>query len=75
MPRTLPSLMACALTCAGCASSPKPPDVGAVVVAPQVVQPPVPALVLEMEPLAPGYFQRRLMERRTKKTTPTGPTF
>ena len=42
----------------GCASSPNP---GSVVVAPQVTQPPLPALVLEVEPKPAGYYQNQIL--------------
>ncbi|MNV84683.1 hypothetical protein D3C71_1785760 [compost metagenome] len=50
------------------------PDVGAVVVAPQVRQAPVPTIVQQVEPKPVGYFQQRLIERRTRKPTPSTPT-
>ena len=40
----------------GCAT-PTPPDVGAVVVAPPVKLPPVPAIVQQTQPKPAGYFQ------------------
>ena len=57
--RNLPrSIAVCALLLAsGCATQ---PDVGEVVVAPQVKLPPIPQVVLETEPLPVGYFQQRL---------------
>ena len=50
----------CAVLVAGCAA--QRPDVGAVVVAPQVVQPPVPQVVLETLPKPPGHFARTLAD-------------
>lgn len=57
----LGSLILCALAMAGCATQ-KPKDVGAVVVAPRVQLPPVPAVVMETEPMPAGYFQRTLLD-------------
>lgn len=49
------------LAAAGCATQ-RLPDVGAVVVAPQVKLPPVPALAQQTEPKPPGYFSRTLAD-------------
>lgn len=68
------TLAACAASCAllGCAlAPPKPVDVGAVVVAPQVQPAPVPVIVREVEPKPPGYFQTRRLQRMTTPTKPT----
>ena len=77
MRSTLRPLMIFAAACAlsACASRPLQPEVGAVVVAPQVRPAPVPTLVQQVEPMPVNYFQLRLMERRKKKMTPTGRTF
>lgn len=48
------------LAAAGCAT--QRPDVGAVVVAPQVQLPPVPALVQQTQPKPEGYFSRTLSD-------------
>lgn len=44
---------------------------GAVVVAPQVQPAPVPAIVREVEPKPPGYFQSRRLQRMTTLWRPT----
>ncbi len=54
-----------------CSVSPKVPDVGLVVVAPQVKQPPVPEIVLQVEPKPLGYFQTRRLQQTTTPTRPT----
>ena len=61
----------------GCAT-PTRPDVGAVVVAPQVKLPPLPAIVQLTEPKPAGYFQKSLADyssglpgRPTPSTQPT----
>ena len=75
---------ACLLACsvwlallAGCAT-PTQPDVGAVVVAPQVKLPPPPVIVQTITPLPTGYFQRSLVDyfssSPVKPTTSTTPT-
>lgn len=65
------TLAACAANCVllGCAPVPLRPvevgavEVGAVVVAPQVQPAPLPAIVREVEPKPPGYFQTRKLQR------------
>ena len=55
---------------AGCAI--RSPDVGAVVQAPRVQLPPVPAVVQQTQPKPPGYFQRALADFFSSK--PEAPT-
>ena len=52
-------MLLCVLAVAGCAAR---PNVGAVVQAPQVVQPPAPAVVRETLPKPPGHFARTLAD-------------
>lgn len=70
MPRTLRLWVLCAISCAAsaCSVAPKPPDVGVVVVAPQAKPAPVPTLVQQVEPLPPGYFQTRRLQRMKMRT-------
>lgn len=76
MQRTLRLSLICATACAAsaCSAPPKMPDVGAVVVAPQVRQAPPTTVVQQVEPKPVGYFQQRLLERRMRKMTPSTPT-
>ena len=46
----------------GCATRTPAPDVGAVVVVPQVKLPDLPAIVQETQPKPTGYFQRTLLD-------------
>ncbi len=50
------------LSMAGCATHTQIQDVGAVVVAPAVQVPPVPAIVQTTEPKPAGYFQQTLLD-------------
>ena len=67
----LPALLAACAT-------PTQPNVGKVVVAPQVKLPAPPTLVQQTQPLPAGYFQRRLADYFSsspeKPTTSTPPT-
>ena len=58
----------------GCAIRKPPPslDVGAVVLAPRVQIPPVPAIVQTTQPRPPGFYQSRLL--RYFETSPSTPT-
>lgn len=56
----------------------KPPDVGRVVVAPQVQLPALPVIVQQTQPMPVGYFQQSLVDyfsgssaRPTPSTSPT----
>lgn len=60
--RSLALLVSLTAALSGCALSPKPVPVGRVVVAPQVKQPPVPALVQQTQPKPTGYFQRAMRQ-------------
>lgn len=74
-------LYACALLLGGCAtrtSKAPPPDVGQVVVAPQVQLPALPVIVQQTLPKPAGYFQRSFLDyfngyslRPTLSTSPT----
>lgn len=76
MKRTLRLWLLCAIACAAsaCSAPPKLPEVGVVLVAPQVRPAPVPTIVQQVEPKPVGYFQQRLLERRMRKMTPSTPT-
>ncbi len=59
----------------GCASSPKPVDVGMVVAPNQVQVGPLPQVVAETLPKPVGYFQQRRIDQLMKETpTPSTPT-
>ena len=56
----LPAFAALLILLTGCAT-PTPPDVGRVVVAPQVKLPPPPVLVQQTQPRPVGHFQNSLL--------------
>lgn len=62
----------------GCATPTPPPDVGRVVIAPQVTLPAPPVLVQTTEPKPVGYFHSRLLSYfgslPAMQTTSTSPT-
>lgn len=61
-PVTGPSLLLPLALLAGCATpTPKPVDVGVVVVAPRAKLSPVPKVVQETAPMEPGFFQKSLL--------------
>lgn len=76
MQRILRLSLICATACAAsaCSAPPKLLEVGAVVVAPQVRQAPMPTIVQQVEPKPIGYFQLRLIDRQMRKPMPSMPT-
>ena len=61
--KSLALLVSCATALCACASS--PPQVGAVVVAPQVTQPAPPKLVQETPPRPTGYYRKKILDALT----------
>ena len=58
--RSLALLTSLSAALSGCGTS--PPQVGRVVVAPEVTRPAVPTIVRETQPQEPGYYRQKILD-------------